>query len=180
VAPEVLRQKYNHRHAPDSCSMCKMTGFTQFLLLWRKVVTFQGLRVAACSADMWGAGMLAYMILCGRLPFGTEKASVSVADLYSGGVGHDVLACSAHAQVHGGLGTCNHACMHLCMHSSCGCLIGSFADAGRVNVTRKQAFEALLTFEMDFEGPHFTELSEGAQDLIKSLLQVNDWTFHVS
>jgi hypothetical protein len=44
--------------------------------------------------------------------------------------------------------------------------------AGRVNVTRKQAFEALLTFEMDFEGPHFTELSEGAQDLIRSLLQV--------
>lgn len=44
--------------------------------------------------------------------------------------------------------------------------------AGRVNVTRKQAFEALLTFEMDFEGPHFMELSEGARDLIKSLLQV--------
>lgn len=36
------------------------------------------------SADMWGAGMLAYMILCARLPFGTEPASVSVADLYSG------------------------------------------------------------------------------------------------
>jgi hypothetical protein len=48
-----------------------------------------------------------------------------------------------------------------------------------VNVTRKQAFEALLTFEMDFEGPHFTELSEGAQDLIKSLLQVIDRTCHV-
>ena len=42
-----------------------------------------------------------------------------------------------------------------------------------MNVTRKQAFEALLTFEMDFEGQHFTELSEGAQDLIRSLLQVN-------
>lgn len=28
--------------------------------------------------------MLAYMILCGRLPFGTEQASVNVADLYSG------------------------------------------------------------------------------------------------
>lgn len=47
-----------------------------------------------------------------------------------------------------------------------------------MNVTRKQAFEALLTFEMDFEGPHFTELSEGAQDLIKSLLQVLHRTFH--
>lgn len=42
--------------------------------------------------------MLAYMILCGRLPFGTEKASVSVADLYSGGsstvCGHVQLMCS--------------------------------------------------------------------------------------
>ncbi len=33
---------------------------------------------------MWGAGMLAYMILCARLPFGTADASVTVADLYSG------------------------------------------------------------------------------------------------
>jgi calcium-dependent protein kinase len=89
VAPEVLKQKYNH------------------------------------SADMWGAGMLAYMILCARLPFGTADASVTVADLYS----------------------------------------------GRVNVSRRQAFEALLTFEMDFHGPHFTELSDGAQEFIKSLLQ---------
>jgi hypothetical protein len=48
--------------------------------------------------------MLAYMILCGRLPFGTEKASVSVADLYSGGVDHAVQTCLAHAQLHGGLG----------------------------------------------------------------------------
>ena len=62
--------------------------------------------LAACSADMWGAGMLAYMILCGRLPFGTEKASVSVADLYSGGVEHSMQACSAHLQPHGGVGTC--------------------------------------------------------------------------
>ena len=53
--------------------------------------------------------MLAYMILCGRLPFGTEKASVSVADLYSGGVDHDVLACSAHAQVPDGPCTCRLA-----------------------------------------------------------------------
>ena len=37
-----------------------------------------------CSADMWGAGMLAYMILCARLPFDTHDTSVSVADLYSG------------------------------------------------------------------------------------------------
>ena len=42
-----------------------------------------------------------------------------------------------------------------------------------MNVTRKQAFEALLTFKMDFEGSHFTQLSEGAKDLIRSLLQVN-------
>lgn len=37
--------------------------------------------------------MLAYMILCGRLPFGTEKASVSVADLYSGGVDDAITLC---------------------------------------------------------------------------------------
>lgn len=48
----------------------------------------------------------------------------------------------------------------------------SLIAAGRVSVTRKQAFEALLTFEMDFDGSHFTELSEGARDLITSLLQV--------
>lgn len=50
--------------------------------------------------------MLAYMILCGRLPFGTEKASVSVADLYSGGVEHSMQAGSARAQPHGGVGKC--------------------------------------------------------------------------
>jgi hypothetical protein len=55
---------------------------------------------------------------------------------------------------------------HICLHGA----------AGRVNVTRKQAFEALLTFEMDFDGPHFTGLSEGAQDLIRSLLQVRSRT----
>lgn len=38
--------------------------------------------------------MLAYMILCGRLPFGTEHASVNVADLYSGAFldGHTVCS----------------------------------------------------------------------------------------
>ena len=71
------------------------------------------------------------------------------------------------------------ALAHVDWHSSCRCLIRSLGDAGRVNVTRKQAFEALLTFEMDFEGPHFTELSEGAQDLIKSLLQVINRTCQV-
>lgn len=41
-------------------------------------------------------------------------------------------------------------------------------------MSRRQAFEALLTFEMDFQGEHFTELSEGAQEFIKSLLQASD------
>ncbi len=41
-------------------------------------------------------------------------------------------------------------------------------------MSRRQAFEALLTFEMDFHGEHFTELSEGAQEFIKSLLQACD------
>ncbi len=36
------------------------------------------------SADLWGAGMLAYMILTAQLPFATVDASVSVADLYTG------------------------------------------------------------------------------------------------
>lgn len=36
------------------------------------------------SADLWGAGMLAFMILTAQLPFTTAAASVSVADLYSG------------------------------------------------------------------------------------------------
>jgi len=77
------------------------------------------------SADLWGAGMLAFMILTAQLPFTTAAASVSVADLYS----------------------------------------------GRANITRKQAFEALLGYHLDFESDHFTSLSDGAQDFIRKLLQ---------
>ena len=42
--------------------------------------------------------------------------------------------------------------------------------AGRVNVTRRQAFEALLGFQMDFHSPHFTGLSAGAQEFVRLLL----------
>lgn len=77
------------------------------------------------SADLWGAGMLAFMILTAQLPFTTTDASVSVADLYS----------------------------------------------GRVNITRRQAFEALLGYHIDLESEHFLALSDGAQEFLKMLLE---------
>lgn len=77
------------------------------------------------SADLWGAGMLAFMILTAQLPFTTTDASVSVADLYS----------------------------------------------GRVNITRRQAFEALLGYHIDLESQYFCALSDGAQEFIRMLLQ---------
>lgn len=43
--------------------------------------------------------------------------------------------------------------------------------AGRVNITRRQAFEALLGYHIDLESEHFRALSDGAQDFLKMLLE---------
>jgi len=39
--------------------------------------------------------------------------------------------------------------------------------AGTAGFGRRDALEALLTFELDFESPDFTRLSDEAQDFVK-------------
>ena len=103
------------------------------------------------SADMWSAGILAYMLLTARLPW-HGNWGVGVAELYAGSnaLCEDRWKLKHHGDTVG-------------VPNGFRCQ----SRTGTAGFGRRDALEALLTFELDFESPDFTRVSDEAKHFVQ-------------